>query len=289
MAVNLNPAFKYRSDSVLSESMQYRRKKGRVKIKKAQRKKRLRIKHIVICFILQLGIFVSIQQGYLFLISWDNLNITKIEVSCHKPAIKKEIQQYLNQQKLGNILLLDIGHLQEMLSMHRWIKEVQIRKLFPPALKIDIEERIPAAVLKKEAFHLIDREGVLIEQHDSKEYMELPLLIDSNNFEKDYKAKINLAWECLDNFAPTERKKIDVLDLSGFENVKVKFRDSPTWIIFGNDLFSEKLQSVQTRRASLKKYGELEYIDLRFKDRLIIMPTKKLRLNDILSLEKEEN
>lgn len=289
MAARLNSAVKARENPFLSHQMSFRRSKERIKTKKVQRKIRLNSIHIIFYFLLLGGIFYSFQHIYLFLISWDYLNIKEVEVICNKPQLKKEIQYILDGKKLGNILLLDINSLQETLAMHRWIKEVRIRKIFPLSLKIEIEETTPLGVLKKEKLYLIDKEGVLLEEIESNEDQKLPLLVDSNSFKKDYSEKLTLGWECLESLTPLEKALIDVLDLSGYRNVRVTLKDSPVWLILGNERFSEKIRSFLMSRMNLAKYGPLEYVDLRFQDRLIVKPQERLASIDIPRTEKEEN
>jgi len=289
MALNLNPAYKNRIDPFISYSMHFRRKEEKTKTKKIQRKVRLKFKHIIFFFLLVGGLFFSFQQLYLFLISWDKLNITEIKILCDKPEVKEDIDKYLNGSQLGNILLFNIDRLHETLSKHKWIKSVRIRKIFPSSLKIEIKERIPSAVLKKEALFLVDREGVLLKQINQVKNMHLPLFIDSNCFEQDCTEKVQLAWKCLESLSPRLREQIEVLDLSDYGNVTVRLKNSPIWIILGNNQFSEKLQSFQVHLTRLEKYGDMEYIDLRFHDRFIIKPRRKLIKNDIPNSEKEAN
>ncbi|MCK4431560.1 MAG: FtsQ-type POTRA domain-containing protein [Candidatus Aminicenantes bacterium] len=286
MATNLNPAFKYRSNILLSRPTHFRRGNGKIKTKKIQRKIRLKLKHILFTFFLLGGIFYSIQQFYLFLISWDKLNVKEIEVVCHRQEIKEEIQQILKGEKLGNILLLNIGHLQEGLTKHRWIKEVLVRKNFPSSLKIELIERTPYALLKKEKLFLIDADGVQLEQIYPNEKMNLPLLVDSNNFEKNYEEKLKLAWECLEGLKSSEKEQIDLLDLSDYENVSIRLKESQTWLILGNDQYAEKLRLFRQISAKLEKQGALEYVDLRFEDRLYIKPIKNLNEDNF---KKEAN
>ncbi|UCC39173.1 MAG: FtsQ-type POTRA domain-containing protein [Candidatus Aminicenantes bacterium] len=276
MARHINLPFDYRTTPLPSQPMQFQRGKGKVKTKKIQRKIRLKFKHIFFFFLLLGGIFYLIQRSYLFLISWDHLNVKRTEVLCSKPEGKGEIQQFFDGKKLGNILLLDIGQLQEALTDINWVKDVQIRKVFPSSLKIKIKERHPAAVLKKEEenLYLIDKEGVELEKIDSAEYAHLPLLIDSNNFEKDYNEKLEMAWECLGSLPPSEKEQIEALDLTDYGNVTVQLKETQTKLILGSDRFSQKFKHFQSFSDRLEPYGALEYVDLRIHDRLFFKPKK---------------
>jgi cell division septal protein FtsQ len=221
------------------------------------------------------------------LISWNHLNVKEIEVVCQKADVREEIQEFFKNKNLGNILLLDIGHVQELLESHRWVKNACVRKIFPSSLRIEIEERKPMAILKKENFYLIDKQGILLEKIQPQEYKELPLLIDSNNFERDYKEKLELAWRCLESLAPSERENIEILDLTDYGNITAKLRSSGVNLKLGGDNFLQKLKIFQEWRSNLERFGPLEYVDLRFQDRLYIKPQQHPVGNFIPNSEKE--
>jgi len=272
MAYNLSPTIRQRSHSYVYEPMQFQRGKGKIKRKKIQRKLRLRFMHILFTFLILGGIFYSVQRAYLFLIFWDKLDIQNVEIVSRMPEIKEEIHGFLEGKRLGNILLLDISLLQEKLTAHRWIKEVRVRKILPSTLKIEIKERTPVALLKQDHIYLIDEDGVFLEKIGQGEKVNLPLLIDSNKFQRDYEEKLNLAWECLHSLSPAEKEQLKVLDLSEYENVVVQLKDNQTKLIMGCDRFQEKIRLYNRFQAKLEKYGALEYIDLRIYDRLYIKP-----------------
>jgi cell division septal protein FtsQ len=210
-------------------------------------------------------------------------------IVCRNPEVKQEIQQNLENINVGNILLFDIGHLQEALAAHRWVKEVRIMKILPSTLKIEIKERTPLALLKRENLYLIDEEGIHLERIKSRKKLDLPLLVDSNNFQKDYKEKLELAWECLRSLSPSEKEQLDVLDLSEYKNITVQLKKKKTKLILGNDQFSQKLKEFQKYSARLGKFGNLEYVDLRFPDRFIIKPKKNPYRSVIPKSKREAN
>lgn len=287
MARHINLPFDYRTNTLPSRSLQFQRGKGKVKLKKIQKKIRLKFKHIFFFFLFLGGIFYLVQRFYLFLISWDHLKVKQIEIVCNKPQGEEEIERFFDGRKLGNILLLDIGQLQEAFTDISWVKEVQVRKIFPSSLKINIKERRPFAILKKEEenLYLIDKDGVELEKIDSAEYRHFPLLIDSRYFKSDYEEKIKLAWECLNSFSPSEKEQIEALDLSDYGNVTVLLKKTQTKLILGSGRFGQKLKQFQSFGDKLSQYGALEYVDLRIEDRLFIKPQKNFR--DIP--EKEAN
>ena len=180
MARSLYSSYRSRVNDLFYEPMYFQRKKEIKRTQKKRIRKKIRLKygHILLLLLLTVGIFYLFQKLYIFLISWDYLNIREIKVICSREDTQKEIQDKLSEQNLGNILLADIGHLQQTIKDHRWIKEVQIRKIFPASLRIEIEEREPVAILLTENLYLIDEEGHLLEKIDSTENQSFPLLID---------------------------------------------------------------------------------------------------------------
>jgi len=288
MAVNLNSVLKYHRQSVLSDSFSFRRQQGTIKTKKIQRKIKLKFVHLLLAFFLLTGIFLLIQQTYLFLISWNYLKVKNIEVFCPKTDLQEEIKEFLQGKEMGNILLLNIEHLQNLLEDNRWVKNVYIRKIFPASLKIEIEERKPTAVIQKENFYLVDKEGVLLEKIDRQDYSYLPLLVDSNNFQKDFKDKFNLAWACLDNLAPSQKDEIEMIDLSDYGNVSIKLKGLEMKLKLGCDRFSEKLSFFQKYLFKLEKFRPLEYVDLRFEDRIYLKPLPQQMASFIPNYDKEE-
>ena len=260
MAYNLNPSVRNRTHTFLSEPVQFQRGRGKTKTKKIQRKIRLRFMHILFYLILIGGIFYALQQAYLFLISWDKLDIKDVIV----------------------------GLIQEKFTAHRWIKEVRVRKILHSSLKIEIKERTPVALLKQDHTYMIDEDGVFLEKIEQGEKANLPLLIDSNNFKKDYEEKLNLAWECLRSLAPSEKERFEVLDLTEYENVIVRLKNNQTRLILGNDRFSEKISLYRRLRAKLERFGDLEYVDLRLHDRIYIKPKRNIAQRNFIPNANKE-
>jgi cell division septal protein FtsQ len=287
MATQVTSQPRYKANTFTAEPVHYRRKDKKTKPKKVQRRIKLKFRHIFICFLLICGLFTLFQRAYLLLISWDRLNVDRIEVSSTNEQIAEDIRLFLEGKHLGNLLILNIRTLKEKLTAHPWIKDIRVRKSFPSTLKIAIEERSPAALLQKARVCLIDRDGETLQEVDPLNTWDLPLFVDRENFEENIAEKLDLGWAVLDSLDLSEREEIAIVDLTEYENAKVKFKESPTWIIIGGKRFQERIQLYRTQESQFRQYGALEYVDLRFEERIYIKP-QKLFANDISpSLIKE--
>jgi len=287
LAVNVQASFKPKGGFILSQQTSFRRKRGKIETKKIHRKIKLKIRHILFAFVLLAGFFYGFSRLYLFLITWEKLTIDKVEIICQKEEIQRDFQHYFEKRNLGNILLLNIGNLQELLATHTWIEDVHIRKIFPSTIRIEATERIPIAVLEKEGYFLIDKDGVLLQKISPGDRPDLPVLIDASRFRKDYDRKLALAWACLDNLEDSARDQISVMDLSEYENVSLQLRNSDTWLKLGDGHFKEKYQSYFKNMALFNSYGPLEYIDFRFEGRFVLRPLPQKKRNNALDSEKE--
>lgn len=286
MASNLNPTLRQKLNPLLSQPY-FRSEAKKVKSNKIKRKIKLGPKHIILSFLLIIGLFFLIQQTYLFLITWDKLEVNKIEIKSTKPELKYSIQNKFEGKRLGNLLLLDLERMQKVIKTHTWIKDVHIKKIFPSTVNLEIIERIPLAVIKKERYYLIDRDGILLQPVDPAEQKELPLITDDNAFKSGFEDKFKLALRCLESLSPEQSELIKIIDLSKYKCVSIKLKHISPWLILGDNDFSIKIQEYLDRQSYLAKFGEIESINMRFSDRYILTPRKKTLDNRVFRSEKE--
>jgi cell division protein FtsQ len=276
----LNPSLKHRVLTAYGEPLEFKRGRAKAPVKKVQRRLTVRSRHIVLLFIVLAGFFFGLTKGYLYLINCDDFAVKKIELSCRRDFVGRDIRALLDSSRFGNLLLLDIGTLQDRIEAHRWVREARLRKVFPSSLRVEITEREPAALLKVGGSYLmIDEEGVGLEKLASREDAELPLLIDHSIFQDRYREKISLAWRCLSALEPEQRKTVDTLDLSASHCVGVFLQGLTTRFILGDERFSERLSFILSYLSELeRRNGPLDYVDLRFDDRVIFRPLSAVEL-----------
>lgn len=270
-----------------SQQTSYRRKRGKIATKKIHKKTRLKAKHTLFAFVLLVGFFYGFSRLYLFLITWDKLIIDEVEITCQKQEVQIDFRNFFEERYMGNILLLNIKNLQKILSQHTWVKDVHIRKIFPSTLKIEASERIPIALLEREDYFLIDKDGILLQRISPGDWPDLPLLMDTNRFRRDYERKLALAWACMEDLGPEIRSQIGVMDLTEYENISLRLRNSETWLKLGDSRFKEKIQSYLQNMAFFQTYGPLEYVDFRCEGRYVLRPRSQNKGKSALYPEKE--
>jgi cell division protein FtsQ len=287
----LNFPLKHRALPMFGEPLEFKRGLAKVPVKKIQSKLNVRWKHIVLFFLVIAGFFLGLAKAYLYLINCDDFAVTRAEIACRQEFVGRDIQAMLDASKFRNLLLLDIGRLQDRVEAHRWVKEARLRKVFPSTLKIEITEREPAAVLKAgETYLMIDRDGVWLERLAAREDADLPLLLDSASFNDGYQEKLGLAWKCLDALTPDERVEVEALDLSEPGSVSMYLAGQTTRLILGGERFSERLSFIRSYKETMEvENGPLEYVDLRFDDRIIFKPLPIIEMAAVPNPRQEVN
>lgn len=287
----LNASLKHRALSAYGEPLEFKRGRAQAPVKKVQRKLTVRSRHIVLFFIVLTGFFFALTKGYLYLVSCDDFAVKKVEVACRRDFVGRDIRALLDSSKFGNLLLLDIRALQDRIESHRWVKEARLRKVFPSSLKVELTEREPVALLKMgESFLMIDEKGVGLESLAAREDTNLPLLLDRSFFQNRYREKVSLAWRCLSALTPEQRLELEALDLSENHCVSAFLRGLTTRFILGDARFSERLSFIRSHLKELEgQNGPLEYVDLRFDDRIIFKPLPAVELAAIPNTQEEIN
>lgn len=270
MAVNLNPAIKFRSNSLLSESDRFQRRKTQVRTRRPQSRIRVQPRHILISFLSLVLLFVALQQAWLFLIDWDGLEIEKVAIRCRKPDVQSAAEHLISGRRMGNLLLFDIGRLRRDLEAHRWVREVRVRRVFPSSINIEIRERTPEAVLLTTPPMLIDREGVRLDPAGPGDSTALPVFRDKAGFRSDVERKLSLAWNCMGDLSTRQKSIIAGLDLTEHRNVVAELKGTDLRIKLGDSEFASKMETYLRDRVRLESYGPLNYIDLRFSDRIYL-------------------
>jgi len=97
-----------------------------------------------------------------------------------------------------------------------------------------------------------------------------------------------LAWECLKSTSASEREKIEALDLSYYGWVTLYLRDNDTRLVLDYSDFAQSLKFFYEHCNNLEvRFGPLEYVDLRFQDRLYLKPKESTTRSSLPNPKKE--
>ncbi|MEW6715784.1 MAG: FtsQ-type POTRA domain-containing protein [Nitrospirota bacterium] len=220
--------------------------------------------------ILSLIIFI-LGIAFAVNLSAHNLNVNDIEVSGNYHLSKEDVIRHLNINRGTNLLTLELNVVEARLRSNPWIKDVSLRKQMPDTLMIKIKEAAPKALLyQNSSTFLVEEEGNMLEEVMNEGTAFLPV-IRSDSAEKN-KKEIKEAIQLIDAL---DKKGV----LSSRESVEIRLNSyGPDMVVdgavikvgYGN--YMEKLARWEELEPEVSKLGPTSYIDLRFRDRLIVKP-----------------
>jgi cell division septal protein FtsQ len=243
-------------------------------VKGGRKRRALRLGHVLGLTVLLAAFFFGLDRTYLFLISWEELTVRKIELAGGRESVRQTLRAFLRTRPIGNILLCDLSLLQRQLKSYPWVKDARIQKVFPATLRIEIQERQPFALLERDGLAVVDREATALERSAvAGSWPGLPIVRDEAGFREDFWEKWRAATVSLDALTPAERERLVVLECSDDGRVTLEFRDDPVRVILDGRAVRERLDRFATWRADLEgRFGPLAYADLRLDDRIVVRP-----------------
>jgi cell division protein FtsQ len=250
---------------------QFQRGGGNARVKKTNRRVPVRKRQILFATGLAAATIFAVRGVYVFVMTRPNLEVRSVQVTCPNPDVRAAVEQMAREMRWGNILRVDVSQVRRRFSEYSWVKDVSVRKVFPDTVSVDVTPRQPVAVLEKNVPVLIDQEGVELGPPPSEARAALPVFIDSQGFAEDARDKALLGWSCLRDLTAEDRADIAALDVSDPGDVIATLRSGPTKLKLGEDLFRQKLALYRrTKDRWTQEFGPLEYMDLRFPDRIYI-------------------
>jgi len=255
-------------------SLQFQRGDGSgLRLKKVRRHSPAAFKQALLAFGLVAVTFTGLHEGAMFVLSWSKLEIRDVQLICPNEAVRAGVARSLEGTHWGNILLLDMAKVRKRLEALPWVKEARLRKVFPSMLEIGLTPRRPAALIRRDAVYLVDRDGVELEPAGEAAPSELPLFLDQAAFAEDRADKLRRAWECLDSLSDAGRADVATVDVTDPANVVLSFRSAPTRVLLGDGTYGARLSDyLKNKDRWTREYGLLEYVDLRFDDRVYLKP-----------------
>lgn len=268
-------------------SLHFQRGDSGMRLKKVRRTGSPLFKQALIAFALAAVVFFAVHKTYLFVITWSRLEIRDVRVACADESVRADVVRLLEGTRWGNILLLDLAKVRGRLEAVPWVQDARLRKVFPSTLEIGLTLRTPAALLQRDAIYLIDRDGIEIQKTEPGAFRGLPLLLDEAGFVADRTDKLRRAWDCFDGLAEAERLDVESIDLTDPSNAVLKFRSEPTRVLLGDMDYGARIADfMKNKERWTREFGLLEYVDLRFDDRVYLKPAALTASADTPSLKE---
>lgn len=256
-------------------------------VKKGRRRRVLRTRHVVLLLALQAVLFTAVREAYLFLISWDDLAIRKIEVVCAKPGLRQTIERFYAAPRLGNILLCDLEAVRAQVRRLAWVKDASVQKDFPSGLRIVVVERTPYALLDRDGLQLADEDGRVLEKVASLDEYALPVICDETGFASGFFEKWDAARRALDGLPAAEKARLLGIRTNDYGTLELAFKDDPVRLVVAADAAAAGLAAFRARRSEWEAlFGPLALVNMGFDGRAYLRPAAPAPADELPAADK---
>lgn len=184
---------------------------------------------------------------------------------------------------------LNLAELTKSIVKHPWIKKVQVRRDWSrQALIIEVQERIPRAMIILDDLYLVDSQGKIFKRVGTKEKVDLPLLTglggkEIKNQDRESEELIKQALELLDLLANRQiinEHNISEINLHKQRGLTLYTLEKSLPIHLGWGDYQDKLNRLEKVLADIQKKGEeVVYVDVNYPRKIIVKLKEKQNLS----------
>ena len=210
------------------------------------------------------------------------LQVRRIAVHGNVRISSGEVQAIVDGLRGSSILTADLTGYRRRLMKSPWIADVALRRVLPSTVEVFVSERRPIGLCRLGGvLYLIDAGGTLIDEF-GPQYAEFDLpIVDGlvappNSGQPSIdEARAELAARVIEALAPRKdiAQRVSQIDVRDVHDAVVMLQDDAALLHLGDDKFLERLQSyVDLAPALREQVRDIDYVDLRFGDRVYVRP-----------------
>jgi len=218
------------------------------------------------------AIALVIALSGIAMLAYNNLFIREISFLGNRHLTNGELLSLIGCPPKSRLFAVSTGELYRRIKGSAWIKDAMVRKDLTGKVTVQVTEAVAIAVLQSDNnLYLVDREGLRLEEIKEEPVYFLPVIkIDPASCKEAYHEAIALAGILYDRKVVAHGGNIE---LSGarLEDLTMKVDNIPIRIGAGD--LTKKLEKLNFVRDELNKRNmAVEYIDLRFIDKIVVKP-----------------
>lgn len=211
------------------------------------------------------------------------LRVADVTIQGNHRLSHGEIRSILNGLEGAHILGLDLVEWQDRLLASPWVAEATIRRVLPNGVEVRVREREPMAIGRVgSTLYLVDAHGVVVDEYGPA-YADLDLpMVDGLSAGGKAKGQIDpsrmeLAGRVIASIGakPELMARLSLIDVSNAHDAVVMLEGDTALLRLGEEDFADRLQQYLDLGDALReRVATIDYVDLRFPERLYVRPAK---------------
>jgi cell division protein FtsQ len=215
------------------------------------------------------------------------LRVDRIVVRGNSRLSKGEVLAVLNGLRGESLVWTDLDRWRKRLLASPWVRDAALRRSLPSTVEVVVSERQPIGIGRINGdTYLVDERGAVIDQY-GPQYAELDLpIVDGLSASPDNggsmidEARADLAARVIGAMKtqPQIARRLSQVDVTDLHNAAVILSGDRAVIQLGEERFLARLQAyLELAPALRQRVADIDYVDLRFDDRIYVRPTKPER------------
>jgi cell division protein FtsQ len=213
------------------------------------------------------------------------LRVDRIVVRGNLRLSKGEVLAVLNGLRGESLVWTDLDRWRRRLMASPWVRDAALRRSLPSTVEVVVSERQPIGIGRINGdTYLVDERGAVIDQY-GPQYAELDLpIVDGLSASPDSsgsmidEARADLAARVIGAMKtqPKIARRLSQVDVSDRHNAAVILSGDRAVIQLGEERFLARLQAyLELAPALRERVADIDYVDLRFDDRIYVRPAGK--------------
>jgi len=222
-------------------------------------------------------------RGTTLVVQASGLQVRRITVHGNVRLSSGDVQAIVDGLRGTSILTADLPGYRRRLLESPWVADAALRRVLPSTVDVLVSERRPMGLCRLgSALYLVDPHGTVIDEL-GPQYAELDLpiidgLVGAPSIGRpsidDRRAE--LAARVIDALSIRKdiAQRISQIDVRDAHDAVVLLQDDAALLHLGEDKFLERVQAYVDLAPALRKtVPDIDYVDLRFDERLYVRPS----------------
>lgn len=211
------------------------------------------------------------------------LQVNRIVVRGNERLASGEVVALLSGLRGQSLIWTDLDAWRRRLLASPWVRDAALRRSLPSTIEVVVQEREPVGIGRIGGdMYLVDDAGQVIDQY-GPEYADLDLpIIDGLSAGSDAdgsaQTRADLAMRVIASLRakPAIARRLSQVDVSDVHDATVILNGDAAVIHLGDEQFLPRLESyLQLAPALHDQVADIDYVDLRFDDRIYVRPAGK--------------
>ena len=208
------------------------------------------------------------------------LNVGEVSIMGCMNVTESELVNLAHVDFKASLANLDLREISNRLVKHPWVEKAKVKRDWARrALVIEVQERVPQALILLDDLYLVDRHGEVFKKAEPKDQMDFPVLTGlgiHEVMERDPQA-VNLVGQALELLGILGQRKIftprDVSEirLSKQKGLTIFTLKGGIPIRLGSGGLADKIDRLEKVLPDLQpKIKEVEYVELNYPRKVVV-------------------